>query len=101
MNVREQLEKRLAEAVKTYAKVPILIGPKWLREISSNGKVKYEYTGGPKVAKALARNQQRVLSGILTSLDLSGLRLKVKLNKDGVIEFLPKPGSSGQAATAP
>lgn len=90
MNIKEELEKRLTAAVNAYAKAPILIGPKWLCEGPKKGKKSFQYQGGPKVAKALGRNTERTVHGILKNLDLSGLDFEARSSDDGIIHIFEK-----------
>ncbi len=90
MNVKEELEKRLTAAVLAYAKIPILIGPKWLCEGPKKGKLSFQYQGAPKVAKALGRNLERTVHGILKNLDLSDLNFEARSSADGVIHIFEK-----------
>lgn len=90
MNIKEELTKRLSDAIRSYADAPILIGPNWLQEGPKKGKVNFQYQGGPKVAKALGRNTDRVVRGLLKCLDLSGLSFEARIGKDGIIHIFEK-----------
>ena len=97
MNVEEELTKRLTDAVKSYAEMPVLIGPKWLRPAPPGGKALYEYHGAAKVGKALGRDPMRVARGLLKSVDLSGLKLAADVDENAVIHISAEADSAKQA----
>ena len=98
MNVEEELKKRLADAAREYAGIPILIGPKWLRPGPPGGAILYQYFGAPKVAKAMGRDPMRVARGLLKEMDFSGLKLTAEVDKNAVINISAEGGSDKPAS---
>lgn len=94
MDLKEELTRRFTNAVKEYAQVPILIGPKWLQEGPPGSSILFQYHGAPKVAKALGRDRSRVCRGLLKLLDLTDLPVHVSVSGNGVFDITATKDSS-------
>jgi len=92
MNTFAKLEKMFTQAVNDAIRPPVLIGPKWLREMSGG---RFQYTGMPKIAKATGRSVERIAQRILKGVDFGSLHLTATISKDGVVTICPAKPAKG------